>query len=157
MLILGIDPGTLRCGFGLIEKSSHKRLSHVSHGTIILDAHKALNERLQDLSCDLSILIEKYKPDCAVVEDIFVYKNARSALLLGQARGVAIAVLGLNKIPTFSLSPSAAKALVAGSGRAQKLQLAHMVALQLNIEIPKSQDASDALSLALAQAFVGFL
>lgn len=155
MLILGIDPGTLRCGFGIIEKASCRKLSHVSHGTIVLDAHKTINERLQDLSHDLSLLLEKYKPDCAVVEDIFVYKNARSALLLGQARGVVLAVLGLHKIPTFSLSPTAAKSLVAGSGRAQKFQIAHMVALQLNIEIPTSPDASDALSLALAQAIVG--
>lgn len=155
MLILGIDPGTLRCGFGLIEKGSHNKLSHVSHGTIILDAHKSVNERLHDLTYDLSTLVEKYRPNCAVVEDVFVNKNARSALLLGQARGVVLAVLGLNKIPTFSMSPTAAKSIVAGSGRAQKLQIAHMVALQLNIETPKSQDASDALSLALAQAFVG--
>lgn len=154
MLILGIDPGTLRCGFGVIEKASDKKLSHVSHGTIVLDAHKLLPERLQDLAQDLTVIIEKYQPDCAVVEDIFVYKNARSALLLGQARGVVLAVLGLRKIPVFSFSPAQAKSLVAGNGRAQKFQIAHLVALQLNIEIPKSPDASDALSLALAQAFV---
>jgi len=155
VLILGIDPGTLRCGFGIIEKASCKKLSHVSHGTIVLDAHKPTNERLQDLASDLSIIIEKYQPDCAVIEDVFVCKNTRSALLLGQARGVALAVLGLRNIPTFSLSPAQAKSLVAGNGRAQKFQIAHLVALQLDIEIPKSPDASDALSLALAQAFVG--
>lgn len=154
MRIFGVDPGTLRCGFGIIEKASCKKLSHLSHGTIVLDASKPINNRLQDLACDLSTLIEKYRPDCAVVEDVFFCKNARSALVLGQARGVVLAVLGLNHVPTFTLSASAAKALVSGSGRAQKFQVAHMVALQLNIEIPKSSDASDALSLALAQAFI---
>jgi crossover junction endodeoxyribonuclease RuvC len=152
LLILGIDPGTIRCGFGIIEKNSNKKLSHVSHGTIMLDARLSINERLPILAQDLSTLIKKYKPDCAVVEDVFVFKNARSALLLGQARGAALAVLGLNNIKTHSFSPTSAKSLVAGHGRAQKFQVAHMVALQLNIPIPQSQDASDALSLALAQA-----
>ena len=71
MLILGIDPGTLRCGFGIIKKTSCKTLSHVSHGTIILDAHKDLNQRLQDLAHDMKTIVEKYEPDCAVVEEFF--------------------------------------------------------------------------------------
>ena len=118
MLILGIDPGTLRCGFGIIEKYSGQKINHISHGVIVLDAHKSAHERLQDLACDLSTLIQKYKPDCAVVEDVFVYKNARSALLLGQARGVVLAVLGLSSIPTHTLSPTVAKSIITGHGRA---------------------------------------
>jgi len=152
MLILGIDPGSLRCGFGIIKKENSGQIFHVSHGTIMLDAKRAVNARLQDLAQDLNTLINKYKPTCAVVEDVFVYKNPRSALVLGQARGVCMAVLGLHNISLSSLAPTAVKSLVAGHGRAQKFQVAHMVALQLNIQVPKSPDASDALALAYAQS-----
>lgn len=150
MLILGVDPGTVRCGFGIIEKAAQGRLNHVTHGTIVLDAHKTMNERLSDLAHDLTTLVTQYQPSYGVVEDVFVFKNPRSALVLGQARGVALAVLGLRHISAQSLTPTAVKALVTGRGRAQKFQVAHMVALELNIEVPQSPDAADALALALA-------
>lgn len=149
-LILGIDPGTLRTGFGVVERIGAQDLSHVAHGTIVLDAKKNISERLQDLALDLSQVIQKYRPTCAVVEDVFLYKNARSALVLGQARGAVIAVLGLHRVSMNTLSPTSVKSLITGRGRAQKFQVAHMVALNLNIAVPASIDASDALALALA-------
>jgi crossover junction endodeoxyribonuclease RuvC len=154
MLIMGIDPGSLRCGFGIIEKKADGTVNHISHGTIVLNAQQSLAERLKILACDLLELIHTYKPQNAVIEDIFVYKNPRSALILGQARGAVITVLGLEKIPMQSLSPTAVKALIIGKGRASKLQIAHMVALELKIPLPKSLDASDALSLALAGRYM---
>jgi crossover junction endodeoxyribonuclease RuvC len=151
MRILGIDPGSLRCGFGVIEKiAGTNKFSHITHGTIILDAKKKVHERLGDLAQDLSELIKKYQPEHAVVEDVFVFKNARSALVLGQARGAVIAMLGFYNIPVSSLLPTTVKLLTAGRGQAQKFQVAHMVALELDISIPQSPDASDALALALA-------
>ncbi|MCA9508215.1 MAG: crossover junction endodeoxyribonuclease RuvC [Myxococcales bacterium] len=152
-ILLGIDPGSLRTGFGIVSHSSNSKVEHVTHGTIVLDAKKNLSERLSDLACDLKTLIEKYQPHYAVVEGVFFCKNARSALVLGQARGVALAVLGLNAIPVQELSPTQVKSLVAGRGRAQKFQVAQIVALNLGIAVPCSEDASDALALALACSY----
>jgi crossover junction endodeoxyribonuclease RuvC len=150
LLILGIDPGNLRCGFGLLAKSPTGAFCHRAHGTIILDARKIMVERLSDLAEDLSTIIGRYKPIYAVVEDVFFFKNPRSALALGQARGVALGVLALNQIKIHTFSPTAVKAFVTGHGRAQKFQVAHMIAHEREIEIPASPDASDALALALA-------
>ncbi len=155
-IILGIDPGSLKTGFGLISQDSLGKISHLAHGTIVLDSKKKLSERIADLAQDLCVLLDKYQPDYAVVEDVFFCKNARSALILGQARGAALAVLGLRNIPVEALSPTEVKSLVAGRGRALKFQLAHIVALQLGIVVPKSEDASDALALAIARSIVGF-
>jgi len=187
-VILGIDPGSLRTGFGLITlkgcfkstdaknpreresgldtdqtregkdsevghlKQPEVTISHLSHGTIVLNKTKDSLERLQDLAVDLSLLIKKYRPTRAVIEDVFLYKNARSALILGQARGVALAVFGLHKIPISSLATTKVKLLIAGQGQAQKFQVANWVALRLNIAPILSADASDALALALAEA-----
>ena len=147
--ILGIDPGSLRTGFGVIS-AGNGTLRHIAHGTIILDAKKNLSERLADLARDLTTVLGKYRPERAVVEDIFFFKNARSALVLGQARGAALAILGLHAIPIEVLSPTRVKSLIAGRGRAQKFQIAQIVALELGIALPQSEDASDALALALA-------
>lgn len=151
-IILGIDPGSLRAGFGLID-CSKKPFSHIAHGTIILDAKLNISERLRDLAEDLVTVIDKYQPTRAVVEDVFLFNNPRSALILGQARGAALAILGIRGIPVKSLSATSIKSLVAGSGQAKKFQVAHMVSLALNIEIPKSKDSSDALAIALALAY----
>lgn len=151
-LILGIDPGSLKTGFAILEKKNDGRIIHVSHGTIVLDKKKPVAERLQDLACDLMQLLEKYQPQSAAVEDIFYCENARAALILGQARGAVLAILGLHKVSVQAFSPTAVKSMVIGYGRARKDQLAQMVSLELNIPIPKSPDASDALALALALA-----
>lgn len=153
-IIIGIDPGSLRTGFAIIAVPSSGVPSHISHGTIVLDAHKKLSERLADLAQDLSVLIDKYQPDHAAVEDVFFCKNARSALILGQARGVALALLGLKAIPVEAFSPTQVKSMIAGRGRALKSQLAHIVALRLGIAVPQSEDASDALAIALAHALL---
>lgn len=88
------------------------------------------------------------------MEDVFIYRNARSALVLGQARGAILGILGLKLIDVHHLSPTAIKSAIAGRGRAQKFQLAKIVSLELGIEIPSKEDASDALAAALALAFM---
>ncbi len=148
-IILGIDPGSLRTGFGLID-CSKKPFSHVAHGTIILDKNLNLSERLRDLATDVLTIIDKYKPKRAVVEDVFLFNNPRSALVLGQARGAVLAALGLRGLPVTTLSATKIKSLIAGKGQAKKFQVAQMVSLHLNIAIPQSLDASDALAIALA-------
>jgi crossover junction endodeoxyribonuclease RuvC len=152
-IILGIDPGSLRTGFGLID-CSNKPFLHIAHGTIVLDAKKNISERLKDLALDIALVIDKYRPGQAVVEDVFLFNNPRSALILGQARGAAIAVLGLRGLLVQSISPTRIKSLIVGQGHAKKFQVAQMVSLTLNIETPQSKDASDALAIALAGAYL---
>jgi crossover junction endodeoxyribonuclease RuvC len=155
-IILGIDPGSLRTGFGIID-CSRKPFSHVTHGTIILNKNLSLSERLRDLALDLATIIDKYRPNRAVVEDVFLFNNPRSALILGQARGASLAILGLRGVPVESLSATRIKSLIAGHGQAKKFQIAHMVSLALNIEIPQSKDSSDALAVALALGHTNLL
>lgn len=153
-IIIGIDPGSLRTGFAIIAVAGTGSLSHVSHGTIVLDANKTVSERLGLLAQDLTVLLDKYQPHHAAVEDVYFCKNARSALILGQARGVALGLLGLRGIGVQAFSPTQVKSMIAGRGRALKSQLAHIVALRLGIAVPDSEDASDALAIALAHALV---
>lgn len=148
---MGVDPGSLRTGFGVVAHDGERAI-HVAHGTIVLDSKKDIAGRLADLARDLTTLLEKYQPSSAVVEDVFFFKNARSALVLGQARGAALAVLGLHSISITSYNPTTVKSLIAGRGHALKFQVAALVALELAIPIPSSKDASDALALALAGA-----
>jgi crossover junction endodeoxyribonuclease RuvC len=150
--IIGFDPGSLNTGFGIIHRDHEGTVSHISHGAMVLDAKKAVTERLQDLSRDVHELVSLHRPHMVVIEEAFVFKNPRSALILGQARGVIIAILGLNHIPCVGISPTEAKLIVCGHGRAQKFQMSHFVALRLGIEPPKGKDAGDALGLALALA-----
>jgi crossover junction endodeoxyribonuclease RuvC len=152
-IILGVDPGSLRTGFGVVAYNSD-RVVHVAHGTIVLDKKKNVSERLSDLARDMTTLIEKYSPHHATVEDVFLFKNPRSALILGHARGAVIAMLGMHKIPTTTLSATKIKSLIVGRGQAQKFQVAEMVALRLGIVVPTSKDASDALAAAVAGALV---
>jgi|SRR5579871_97432 len=150
-VILGLDPGSLRTGFGVLKRMGTD-IIHLDHGTIVLSGKKMISDRLRELALDVSHLVATYKPHHAVVEDVFFFKNPHSALVLGQARGAILAVLGLNQIMVQTLSPTKVKSLVSGHGRAQKFQLARMVALELDIQEPTSEDASDALALALAYA-----
>lgn len=150
-IILGIDPGSLKTGFGLVCMELG-RVKHIAHGTIVLDKKQNVTTRLVDLANDLTTIVEKYRPTMAVVEDVFLFKNPRSALVLGQARGAVLATLGVRGILIQTLSPTAVKSMITGSGRAQKFQVATMIAMALDIASPQSTDASDALALALAYA-----
>lgn len=152
-VILGIDPGSLKTGFGLIS-CLDGRMTHVAHGTIVLDKRKTIAERLADLAVDIATIIEKYRPHRAAVEDVFLFKNPRSALVLGQARGAVLAILGTHGIAIDTLSPTRVKSLTVGRGTAKKFQVAQLVALELGISPPTSEDASDALAIALACAHV---
>lgn len=150
-IVLGIDPGSLRTGFGVVRCETTS-VVHIAHGTIVLDKKKSVAVRLADLAHDLITLVEKYRPSHAAVEDVFFFKNPRSALILGQARGAVLAVLGLHHVPIETLSPTTIKSLITGRGHADKWQMAEMVAYELGIDVPTSRDASDALSIALARA-----
>lgn len=156
MKILGIDPG-LRCtGFGVIETEG-SRLHYVASGTIKTDA-----AALGDLPGRLKIIFEgvrevtaRYRPDCAALEIVFVNVNPQSTLLLGQARGAALAALVSNELAVSEYTALQMKKAVVGHGQARKEQVQAMVARLLALPGEPGKDAADALGLAICHAHAG--
>src|SRR5690349_2827278 len=124
--IIGIDPGLRRCGWGVIE-SEGNRLAHVACGTLTPPVDLPLAERLVALHAGLTELIERFRPDEAAVEETFVSAGARSALLLGQARGVALMTPALRGLVVGEYAANLIKKAVVGSGHAEKTQIQMMV------------------------------
>ena len=154
MLILGVDPGLNRCGWGLVV-SEGSRLSHVAHGVIKPAPTQQLASRLHDVFEGLSEVIERYQPHEAAVEETFVNSNARAALVLGQARGVALAAAARRGLVVAEYAPATIKKAVVGSGAADKTQIAFMVQRLLPTAGAVSADAADALGVALCHAAHG--
>lgn len=151
MLILGIDPGSRRTGWGLVRREGSRHV-HVASGTVRLDESAPLPERLLALDRALEALLAEHRADACAVEQIFSAKNARSALVLGHARGVIIAAIARRGIPLFEYTPAQVKQAVAGTGRADKQQIARMVAVLLNHRAPLQEDQADALAVAITHA-----
>ncbi len=154
MLILGVDPGLNRCGWGLVL-SEGSRLSHVAHGVITPSAQQQLASRLHDVFEGICAVIEEHKPDEAAVEETFVNSNARAALILGQARGVALAAAARRGLQVAEYAPTTIKKAVVGSGSADKTQIAFMVRRLLPTAGDVTADAADALGVALCHAAHG--
>ena len=154
MRILGVDPGSHKTGWGIIDVADHGRatIEHVDNGVLMLDDSRDLTVRLVDLCNRLKDIIVRYQPACAAVEDVFVHKGARSALILGQARGAALATLGLAGLQVTSIPTSKVKLQVTGGGRADKAQVAEMVRVLLKLKEVPFEDAADALAVAIAVA-----
>ena len=152
-LILGIDPGSRYTGYGLIESVSNKN-KHVLSGRI--DATKGtMPERLNTIFEGLTQIISEYAPHEVAIEETFVNRvNAASALILGQARGVAICAAAQAKLPVAEYAAAQVKVAIAGHGRAEKQQVQHMVKILLNLREALAADASDALAIALTHAHV---
>lgn len=153
-LILGIDPGLNRCGWGLVA-SDGARLSHVAHGVIAPKPQQQLASRLITLFDELGAVIDAHRPDEAAVEETFVNSNARAALALGQARGVALAAAARSGVVVAEYAPATIKKAVVGSGSADKTQIAFMVRRLLPTAGDVSADAADALGVALCHAAHG--
>jgi len=151
ILILGIDPGLNRCGWGLIA-SEGSRLSHVAHGVIKPAATQQLASRLHDVFEGLSAVLEQHQPHECAVEETFVNSNARAALALGQARGVALAAAARRGVLVAEYAPSTIKKAIVGAGHADKTQIAFMVRRLLPTAGEVSADAADALGVALCHA-----
>ncbi|MEA2013020.1 MAG: crossover junction endodeoxyribonuclease RuvC [Verrucomicrobiota bacterium] len=148
MIILGIDPA-LRCtGYGVI-RTTNKRTEVVDCGIIKTPQKESVSECLRRISGGISALIETYAPDQAAIEGGFYHKNAKTAMLLGMARGTIVSQLAINKIPVFEYAPKKAKVAVTGYGKASKQQVANVISNMLNITEEIPLDASDALSIAL--------
>jgi crossover junction endodeoxyribonuclease RuvC len=149
MRVLGIDPGTLTSGYGIVAEEDHK-LFHVVSGGISPSAKHPFPKRLKKIYEELEKIIEKYRPHVVVVEDLFVSKNIKSALKLGHARGVAILAAMNAGLPVFEYAPLEVKQAVVGHGKAEKKQVQLMVKALLDLQkVPHPADAADALAAAI--------
>nr|ADI21997.1 holliday junction resolvasome, endonuclease subunit [uncultured myxobacterium HF0200_01L06] len=156
MRIIGIDPGSVATGWGLVE-IVEGRMRHVAHGTVRPPRGGSLASRLAFLHRGLLDVIERNEPDRAVVERVFVSRNPRSALVLGHARGTALAALGGFSIGVEELSAREIKQAVVGTGSASKSQVQGMVKKLLDLEAKPASDAADALAAAIGGAHRGRL
>ncbi len=150
MRILGIDPGSRSTGFGIIDRDGQRTAYLVSGCIRSLDG--GLAERLAEIHRGLGEILDEYRPDVVAIENVFVRHNVASALKLGQARGVAICVVGLRAIPCREYSPNEIKQAVVGRGHAGKEQVQHMVRALLDLPATPQADAADALACALCHA-----
>jgi len=149
MRILGIDCGTERTGYGVIE-SDGRAHSMIAAGCIRSSARDPLEYRLCGIASELRGLIAEHRPDCAAIEEVFFAVNAKSALKLSHVRGVALLLVAEASVPVAEYSPLEVKMSVVGYGRAEKSQVQRMVASILNLPRPlDSEDASDALAIAI--------
>lgn len=159
-IVMGVDPGTIITGFGIIREEGAK-ISALDFGAIKPPASKKLSDRYWIIFSALTDLITKYAPDFLVVETQFVNKNVESAMKLGMARGGVIIAAKSRGMPIFEYPPSKAKLAVTGNGRASKQQVQSMTKQLLNLpKIPEPEDAADALALAIChlhvkQSFIG--
>jgi crossover junction endodeoxyribonuclease RuvC len=149
MRVLGIDPGTLTTGFGIVAEEDHK-LFHVASGGISPSAKQPFPTRLKKIYEELEKVIGKYRPQVVVVEDIFVSKNIKAALKLGHARGVAVLAAMNAGLPVYEYAPLEIKQSVVGNGKAEKKQVQMMVKTLLDLpKVPHPADAADALAAAI--------
>jgi crossover junction endodeoxyribonuclease RuvC len=149
-LALGIDPGTATTGYGLVRLAQDGNLVAVKYGVFLTPKESSAPARLEMLYNQLHTLLDEYKPETAAVEKLFFSRNVTTALAVGQARGVVMLCLQQAGIESFEYTPNEVKQAVAGYGSAQKKQVQEMVrALLLLSEIPKPDDAADALAVAI--------
>ncbi len=149
--ILGIDPGLRRTGWGLIE-SDGNRLIHVACGSVETSEKAALGDRLVIIHDGLIAVIEQYRPHEAAVEHTFVNTNAAATLKLGQARGIAMLVPARAGLSVAEYAPNLVKKTVVGAGHSDKAQIRMMIGVLLPKADPQSEDAADALAIAVCHA-----
>ncbi len=149
MRALGIDPGTITMGYGVIE-SKDDNISLVDYGALASPERSPIGERLFYLYGRLLEIMERHQPDAVAVEQPFVAKNARSALAIGRAQAIALLAAASRGIPTYDYTPAQIKQRVANYGASSKEQIQEMVRLQLGLsQVPQPNDAADALAVAI--------
>ena len=149
--IIGIDPGLRRCGWGIIE-SEGNRLVFIACGTLTPPTDGALADRLATLFAGINELLDRFNPDEAAVEETFVNAGPRSALILGQARGVALMTPAARGLPVAEYAANLVKKSVVGTGHAEKGQVGLMVKTLMPTADFKGADAADALAIAICHA-----
>ena len=148
--ILGIDPGSINTGYGIIEsKGNHNK--HIKNGIIKVKGN-TLGEKLKIINTNVIKIIEEFQPDEIAIEKVFMHRNADSALKLGQARGAAITACAMNDLPLFEYSANQVKQACVGKGHASKEQVQHMIKILLCLEKKPLTDSADALAIALCHA-----
>jgi len=151
MKILGVDPGTVRTGWGVVERKGSQLLG-VDAGVIKAAPKAPLEQRLLTIQEGLLELIERFEPDAFAIEDIFYAKHANAAMKLGHVRGVALVVAASRKLEVHTYSPAVVKRTVAGRGKADKDQVARIVCAMLGLRDLPEIDATDALAIAITHA-----
>ncbi|MBE7055325.1 MAG: crossover junction endodeoxyribonuclease RuvC [Ruminococcaceae bacterium] len=149
MRILGIDPGIAIVGYGVIDKEGN-RYKTVAYDAVTTRAHTPLEERLESVYNGINEIIKTYKPDAMSIEELFFNNNAKTALTVGQARGVIILAAVQNHLPVYEYTPLQVKQALTGYGRASKGQIQQMMKSMLGLaQIPKPDDVADALAIAV--------
>lgn len=148
MRILGLDPGSRICGYGVIDETAGE-LRYVECGVLTAPADRPMEQRLGEIARALEEVLTELAPTCVAIEDVFIQHNARSGLALAQARGMALAVVGLRGLSVASYPPASVKKAVSGSGRADKDQVARMVQALIGLRSLPRADATDALAVAI--------
>jgi crossover junction endodeoxyribonuclease RuvC len=156
MFVLGVDPGLSRCGYGAVRVLPDGRLTAEAAGVLRTDKDAALPRRLSVLMSDLKALLEELAPDAVAVEKVFFQTNVRTAMSVGQASGIALALADERGCEVAEYTANEVKSVVAGYGAASKSQVQRMVQHQLGLAAPpRPPDAADALALALTHATMG--
>ncbi|NLT12289.1 MAG: crossover junction endodeoxyribonuclease RuvC [Clostridiaceae bacterium] len=157
MIIIGIDPGYAITGYGVIEYSGN-RFRVLDYGTITTRAHVPFEQRLLTISSEIESVLSRFCPEVMAIEELFFSKNTTTAIGAAQARGVLILSAAKAGMPVFEYTPMQVKLAVTGYGRADKNQVAQMVKTILCLDhLPKKDDASDALAIAICQAHSGMI
>lgn len=156
MIIIGIDPGTATTGYGIIKtgnlnrKNRNKNLKVLDYGCIITKPEIPQAERLKKLNNELNKIIKKHKPAVLAVENVYFFKNLKTAIPVSQAKGVILLTAAKNKIPVYEFTPLQMKMAITGYGKAEKKQVQKMLQTLLKLDdLPKKDDAADALGIAL--------
>ena len=154
-MILGIDPGIERCGWGVVENTSNKP-TVIAYDCLYTSKDLEMPQRLVELFDGIYDLFKKYSPDIIAMEDLFFNTNSTTAIIVGQARGVIMLAAQKNGVSLFSYPPLEIKMAITGYGRAEKIQIQQMVKNILKLKaIPKPDDTADALAVALTHCFIG--
>ena len=148
--ILGIDPGSINTGYGIID-SNGNHTKHIDNG-IIKVIGETLADKLKTIHENITAIIQKYQPEEIAIEKIFMNRNADSAIKLGQARGVAIAACAIQELPVYEYTANQVKQATVGKGHAAKEQVQHMIKILLCLDKQPETDAADALAIALCHA-----
>lgn len=150
--ILGIDPGYAIVGFGVVEYDG-MRFTPIEYGAVLTEAGTPFPDRLRAIHEDIEFIFNKFKPECLAIERLYFTSNQKTAIDVAQARGVTVLSAAKRNIPVFEYTPLQVKQSVVGYGKAEKRQVMEMTQTLLNLaQIPKPDDAADALAIAICHA-----